>query len=186
MKLFSILIALACVALAVSLQGQSKAAPETPAKTAKAPAKIVLPTVKSADLNGKPFVLPDDFSAPRTLLLIAFEREHQDLIDGWVAGLKLSPEAADWFELPIVGEMSATHQKFLDGAMRGGIRGENQRARVVTLYADRAKFIAPLGQSATDTIYVVVAQPNGEVLALQTGKFDKAKAATIAKVWRAN
>ena len=184
MKLFSILILLACVALAISLQTQSKAAPEKPVKTAKAPAKMMLPRVESADLNGKAFVLPDDFSAPRTLLLVAFEREHQDLIDGWVEGLELKPTDKDWFEMPTVGAMSPMRQKFLDGAMRSGIRGENMRSRVVTLYTDRKKFIAPLGKTKTDTIYVVVAGPKGEVLTMQSGAFDQAKAAKITAQWR--
>lgn len=143
-----------------------------------------IPRVEFADLNGKPLVLPDDFTAPRTLLLIAFHREHQDLIDGWMSGLALKPTDKDWFELPTVGAMGFMGQKFLDGAMRNGIRSEAQRSRVVTLYTDPKKFIAPLGKTKTDTIYVAVVAKDGEVLALSEGVFDKDKAAKVREAWR--
>ena len=185
MKPFSILIALACVTLAVALQVQSKAAPETPTKAAKSAVKMSIPKVESADLNGKAFVLPDDLGAPRTLLLVAFQRDHQDLIDSWVEGLKLQPTDKDWFELPVVGAMSPIRQKFLDGAMRGGIQGESKRSRVITLYTDAKKFVAPLGKTKTDTIYVAVVAKDGEVLALEEGRFDKKKAEAIKQLWRA-
>ncbi len=182
MKLLPVLALLACAATATLLVARADDGRKAKTKPA---AKMQLPRVESADLNGKKFVLPDDFSAPRTLLLVAFEREHQDLIDGWVKGLKLEETDKDWFELPTVGAMNPMRQKFLDGAMRSGIRGNAMRSRVVTLYTDQKKFIAPLGKTKTDTIYVVVAGKNGEVLALQAGAFDKAKAQKIGKFWRA-
>lgn len=153
-------------------------------KKVKSAKKSIAP-VESADLNGKTVTLPDDFSAPRTLLLIAFQREHQDLIDGWVTGLKLKPTDKDWFELPVVGEMNFLGQKFLDGAMRSGIKGDDKRSRVVTLYTDQKKFIAPLGKTKADTIYIVIAAKNGAVLALQEGAWSREKAQQINAQWRA-
>lgn len=129
--------------------------------------------------------LPDDFSAPRTLLLVAFQRDHQTLIDSWVEGLKLKATDRDWVELPIVGPMNFVSQKFLNGAMKSGIAGEDKRSRVITLYSDAKKWIAPLGVTKTDVIYVVVVAKNGEVLGMQEGAFDKKKADAIGKIWRA-
>ncbi len=175
MKLLPTLLILGCAATLISVANAQKSKPAV---------KMHIPRVESADLNGKPFVLPDDFTSPRTLLLIAFQREHQDLIDGWVAGLALKSTDKDWFELPTVGAMGFMGQKFLDGAMRSGIRGEDKRSRVVTLYIDPKKFIAPLGKTKTDTIYIAVVAKNGEVLALSEGAFDKNKAAKIKDSWR--
>ena len=154
-------------------------------KPPKVVAKKSIIKIKSADLNTKPVILPDDFSAPRTLLLVAFQREHQDLIDGWAKGLKLKPTDKDWFELPVVGAMNFVGQKFLDGAMRSGIAGTDKRSRVVTLYTDAKKWIAPLGVTETDTIYAVVVAKNGEILTMQSGAFDPKKAGVITKIWRA-
>lgn len=155
------------------------------AKKPKPAANQNITKIKSADLNGKTVTLPDDFSAPRTLLLVAFQRDHQGIIDGWVEGLKLKPTDKDWFELPVVGAMNPIGQKFLDGAMRSGIAGDDKRSRVVTLYTDAKKWIAPLGKTKTDTIYVVVVAKNGEILGVQDGTFDKKKADAINKIWRA-
>lgn len=154
-------------------------------KAPESVAKRSIAKIKAADLNGKTVTLPDDLVAPRTLLLVAFQREHQDLIDGWAKGLKLKPTDKDWFELPVVGPMNFMGQKFLDGAMKSGIAGKDKRSRVITLYTDAKKWIAPLGVSKTDTIYAVVVAKNGEVLALQEGAFAPKKADAINKIWRA-
>ena len=98
--------------------------------------------------------------------------------------MKLQETDKDWFELPVVGAMNPLGQKFLDGAMRSGIRGDDKRSRVITLYTDPKKWIAPLGKTKTDTIYIVVAAKNGEVLALQEGAFSQEKARKISAQWR--
>ncbi len=175
------ILAVACAATIALIGANVAGAQATPA-TSKA-RKSIAP-VKSADLNGKAFALPADFSASRTLLLVAFQRDHQDLIDGWVEGMKLQETDKDWFELPVVGAMNPMGQKFLDGAMRSGIRGDDKRSRVITLYTDPKKWIAPLGKTKTDTIYIVVAAKNGEVLALQEGAFSQEKARKISAQWR--
>ena len=159
--------------------------PDTKSKPVAQP-KRVLPTIKSADLNGKPFALPDDLTAPRTLLLVAFEREHQALVDSWATALKLSPDDKDWFELPVVGAMSEQRQNALDNSMRGGIRGENKRSRVITLYTDRLQFLQSLGlgESNTGTILVLVVSPQGEILEWESGGFDRENAQKIIDAWR--
>ena len=168
-------------ACATSIGADAAGAQSTPA-TSKA-AKSIAP-IQSADLNGKTVNLPADFSAPRTLLLVAFQREHQDLIDGWAQGLKLKPTDADWYELPVVGAMNPIGQKFLDGAMKSGIQGDDKRSRVITLYTDQKKWIAPLGKTKTDTIYIVVVDKDGEVTALQEGAFSPEKLKAIVAEWR--
>jgi len=140
--------------------------------------------VESADLNGDAFIVPDSFTAPRTLLLLAFEREHQALIDTWSRGLELSPDDCDWFELPIVKAPGFLARKLIDIGMRSGIRAQNQRARIVTLYTNGAEILKPLGWSDTATIYAVVVTPTGEVCAQVEGGFDEAKARIIREAWR--
>ncbi len=180
MKIFP-LIALSVTTVALFSEGHAEEA----APIAKpAPKKLVLPRLDSADLNGNTFVIPDNFVAPRTLLLIAFERNHQNLIDSWVEGLKITPEIKNWYELPVVGQMSQLRQGFLDNAMRVGIRGEDKRAHVVTLYIPPSKITGALGKIKTDTIYVAVVGRKGEVLALAEGAFDKTKARYINHIWR--
>jgi hypothetical protein len=41
----------------------------------------IFPSLSGENLNGKKFNLPQDFPADKTLLLIAFEREQQVVLD---------------------------------------------------------------------------------------------------------
>ncbi len=128
-----------------------------------------LPFIAAQDLNKKKIEWPKDFSADRTLLIVAFARGQQPQIDTWVSALKLNaPGAPPWFEVPVIKNPGSFVRSFIDGGMRRGIPSSAARSHVVTVYTDKKAFMAATGLPSED-VHVLVVARSGAVLARATG-----------------
>jgi hypothetical protein len=76
------------------------------------------PPVTAADLNGRKLALPADFPAKRTIVILAFTQSQQVEVDGWINGMKLKPEAANWLEMPVIDQPGPVGRFFIDNGMR--------------------------------------------------------------------
>jgi hypothetical protein len=131
----------------------------------------VFPTEAIADLNGRTLKFPSEFPGEKTIVLVAFVQQQQTDIDAWVEALKLKEKNAPaWIELPTVADMGPGFRKFLDGAMQSGIKKTDDRARVFTLYTDVAGFCRKMGMPSTKTVYALVVDRKGKVLASVAGR----------------
>jgi hypothetical protein len=126
---------------------------------------------------------PQDFPGRYTIALLAFRRYQQAHIDTWmpIAQVleKLFP-GVGYIELPIVYEMPALRQFFLNEGMRAGIPDNKARERTSTLYVDKAEFLSELQIRTQDQIQVLLINQRGTILWRETGSFtpDKGKALT--------
>jgi hypothetical protein len=123
------------------------------------------PSVTATDLNGRQVAFPDDFGPGPTLVLIAFQRWQQELVDEW---LPLARELAgaydgfDYYEFPVIARIYGPTRWLVDGGMRAGIPDPEARARTVTLYVDKAGFRESLGLESEETVYALLVV-DGEV-----------------------
>jgi len=65
----------------------------------------MFPAVRASNLNGRPFDLPGDFEGERNLVILAFQREQQALVDSWSPAIaNLLARYADlcFYELPTI------------------------------------------------------------------------------------
>jgi hypothetical protein len=147
------------------------------------PAALALPRLDATDLNGKPVRLPMDLTGDRTVLLIAFEREQQADIDGWVEGLGLKASGTAWLELPVIENPGTIGRFLIDAGMRRGLPDSGVRARVVTLYTDKQAIKSALGIQS-ETVHALVVDRAGRVLASAEGRFDPRKASRIRELAR--
>ncbi len=139
----------------------------------------ILPTVIARDLNKKPVIWPKDFTAEHTILLVAFTRQQQPVVDAWVTGLQLkTPGAPAWFEVPVIKNPGGFVRGFIDNGMRRGIPSVEARAHVVTLYTDKTAFKKAVGLPDED-VHVLVVAKDGKVIARQSGIHTVVKATAI-------
>lgn len=123
-----------------------------------------LPHLATRDLNGVRRTLPD---GRLNVLLIAYQRWQQLEADTWIPALdelERRHESVSYFELPVVGRMSALRQRSLDHFMRRGIRQHGMRARTLTFYVDATDFREPLGIPDEEHIAIVLVDVDGLVL----------------------
>ncbi len=132
------------------------------------------PGVSGENLNGKRFDLPRDFEGALNLVVIAFQREQQRDVDGWMPFLKaLAKDGGDVriYELPTLGRRYRLMRPIIDGGMRGGIPDTSVRAITITLYIDKAPFRRALELAGENRIYVLAVDREGRVHARASGLF---------------
>jgi hypothetical protein len=143
------------------------------------PATQHFPTFAAKDLAGTALTLPKDLPGDRTILLVAFERHQQDDIDTWTQGMHLLGSKLAWLELPVIQNPGAFMRWFIDGGMRRGITDHEIWKHVVTLYIDKAAFKKAVGIESEKTVYALVVDRQGHVLATVTGDYSEAGAAKL-------
>jgi hypothetical protein len=145
----------------------------------------VFPEVTGRNLEGREFQLPQDFEGDVNLVLVAFQREHQTLVDSWM------PAAAAWaesysglqyYELPTLGSGYRLFRGFIDGGMRGGIPDIAARERTITLYLNKTSFRDALGLASEETIYALVVDAEGLVVRCVEGAYSGEKGAIVQEV----
>ena len=151
-----------------------------PTTTKKSPQTFPEMQVKNLMDETKNF--PREFPADRTLLLIAFQPEQQEILDDWSRRLKLDqPGAAEWLELPIIDDPGAFLRWFVDTGMRNGIPNPETRARVFTIYAPRVEFVRSLGLPDSTQVHIAVADRDGRIITHVSGVWTTEKEKQLRK-----
>ncbi len=97
------------------------------------------PTMSGDDLLRRRVTIPAGLEGRLNLVLIAFQRWHQDLIDGWlpaVAQLEARHPELRHYELPVLPTMGWLSRTFINEGMRAGIPDQHTRAATITLYTE--------------------------------------------------
>ena len=140
------------------------------------------PTVRGSNLARRQFTLPADLEGSLNVLLVAFYRWHQRVVDTWVPfGDELEREYPDLlvYELPVIQRMGPLRQRFIDGGMRAGIPDPVARARTITLYLDKPAFRRALDMPDEEDIYVLLVDRQGQVRWRERGAFTPQKGASL-------
>ena len=137
--------------------------------------QVAFPSVPARDLQGVDVRFPAAFQGEHNVVLIAFHRRHQALVDSWVPWLE-ARAAADpglrIFELPTIGRIWAPVRNFIDGGMAAAIREPEILRRTFTIYGDVRHVTRPLGIEDRSTISVVLVDRSGIVRWCGAGEFD--------------
>jgi hypothetical protein len=145
------------------------------------------PEVVGRNLEGLEFQLPADFGGAVNLVLVAFRREQQALVDTWLppaAALADSVGDLQYYELPVLSRAYKLVRRFIDGGMRAGISDLAARERTITLYIDKKPFREALGISNEDTIYILVLASDGRVALMLDGAFSEDKGSSVRRAAR--
>jgi len=137
---------------------------------------VRFPALTARDLEGRSLSLPDDLATEPSILLIAFQRWHQSLIDGWRVFLEHAEERfpnARVYELIVLSRTYSPARPFIDGGIRSGVTESAVRRGVLTLYIDIRDFQRSLEIASTETICVLILDPAGEVAWNHEGAIDQ-------------
>jgi len=148
---------------------------------------IDFPRVPARDLEGRDVSLPEGFSGQRNVVIVAFQRKHQRLVDSWIPWLE---EQADvdpglrFYELPTLARMWAPARTMIDGGMAAAIRDPVVLQRTLTIYGDVGRLTRPLAIESRSTISLFAVDGSGRVHWSGTGGFDAAAARALAAALR--
>jgi ATP10 protein len=145
----------------------------------------MFPNVHASNLNRRTFNLPADFESERNLVIVAFQRDQQEVVDTWTAPIRdLLARCPDlrFYELPTISRGNPLFRAWLDGAMRRGIPDQQSREQTITLYLDKADFRRALGLPHEETIYVLLVDRGGHVFWRGEGEYSAQLAAELERV----
>jgi hypothetical protein len=145
----------------------------------------IFPEVRARNLEGDDVDLPGGFAGERNVVAIAFQRNHQGLVDSWVPWFEersASDPALRFYEVPTIGRMWAPVRNFIDGGMAAAIREPVILRRTLTVYGDVNRLTEPLGIDDRSTIAILLVGPSGQVRWCGQGGFTPALAGDLEVV----
>jgi hypothetical protein len=145
-------------------------------------APVTFPTVEARNLQGLGVTLPSAFEGDRNVVVVAFKREHQALVDSWVPWLE-AQAAVDaglrFYEIPTIGRIWAPVRNMIDGGMARAIKEPVVLQRTLTVYGDVNRLTRPLAITDTSTIAVFLVDAVGTVLWSGSGPFTDTSASAL-------
>lgn len=147
-------------------------------------AGVRFPEVVGIDLEGREISLPTGLAGRRNLVAVAFEREHQPVVDTWIAGVEpllvQDPELR-LYEVPTIYEGSTLFRLWLNNGMRAGITDQVARRRTVTIYVDREQFNTALSIPDTSDVHLLLLNADGLIAWRSTGPANDEKLAALSQ-----
>lgn len=126
------------------------------------------PQVTGSNLEREEVVLPRDLVGAVNLLLIAFQRHHQDWIDQWLPlakRLEADGQGLAYYELPTLDSYNAPSRMWINEGMRAGIPDPVARERTITLFLEnKEEFLRALDIESQETIHALLVTREGEIL----------------------
>ena len=140
------------------------------------------PELTARDLDGREAALPAGLPGELTVVLVAFHRSQQALVDSWVPWLEARMAVDSRLrvvELPVLALHWAPGRSAIDGGMAAAIPDPVVRRRTLTVYTDVRRVAAALGIEDRETITVCLVDRSGRVWWKASGGFDRATAAAL-------
>ncbi len=133
---------------------------------------VGFPHLAARDLEGHTLELPDDFAGASNLVIVAFKREQQSMVDSWVAWFEtIAAEhpTLRCYEVPVIATRWSPARPFIDGGMAQAVRVQEARRRTLTVYTDVRRVTDALAIDDTDTVTVLLVESDGRLRWRTTG-----------------
>ncbi len=147
------------------------------------------PIIEASNLEGKKVLLPQDLEGTLNVVIIAFQRQQQSLVDTWIQFLEVLMNKTpnfSFYELPTIRSGIPFLRFIVDSGMRAGIPDKNARERTITIYTKKKKFRQRLDIPNEDTIYIFLIKKDGHILWRSEGEFTEQKANELEKTINEN
>jgi hypothetical protein len=143
------------------------------------------PPLAARDLDGHEVALPAGLPDQWNIVIVAFRRRQQELVDSWVPWLEeraATTPGLRFVELPAIGMQWQPARPVIDGGMAAAIRDQQTRRRTLTVYTDLRRLTAPLGIGDQTTIWLFLVDRAGQVRWRGSGGWDATTAAALGTV----
>ncbi len=121
--------------------------------------------------------IPDELDGDYKLMIVAFQRNHQQLVDTWFAAgdaLELTYNKPEkkfrYYEIPTIYKMGFIRRSLLNTGMRSGVKAQAARERTFTIYIDKAPLTKTLQIPNETDIHLFLLNDTGKVLWRCQGK----------------
>ncbi len=147
------------------------------------------PIIEASNLEGQKVLLPQDLEGTLNVVIIAFQRQQQLLVDTWIPFLEALMHKTlglAFYELPTIRSGIPFLRFIVNSGMRSGIPEKSARERTITIYIKKKKFRQRLEIPNEDTIYIFLMKKDGHILWRSEGEFTKQKGIELEKAINEN
>lgn len=158
---------------------RSASAGDTGAVRQDAPAPLpgpLFPALEGHDIDGRKLVVPAQLDGSYNLVVVAYERYHQRLVDTWIERARELERRNDHirvYEIPVIRNMSWIRRKQLDFWMSQGISDPLARATTITIYTDVDRINRSLRVPHSNNIRLFLIDQSGAVYWRGAGPYDR-------------
>ena len=131
------------------------------------------PALKVRDLEGVDHVIPDGLPGGPHVVVVAFQRWHQSLVDEWKPQLTAVAEGhpgTEVWEVPSISKGYRIFRGGIDGGMRAAIPDVDVRRHTLTAYTDLRAMARDLGIDSFDTVQLFLVDCQGTILWRASGE----------------
>ncbi len=124
------------------------------------------PALRVRDLEGIEYVIPDELPGGPHVIILAFQRGHQAIVDRWKLPLEAVAErhpGTEVWEVPSLSRAWRLFRSQIDGGMRAGIPDVDVRRHTLTTYTDLSALAGALDLDALETVHVFVVGCEGSI-----------------------
>lgn len=144
----------------------------------------LFPSLQARNLEGRTFNLPEDFAGDLNIVLVAFERWHQAVVDSWLPAVETlmarHPRLA-LYEIPVLSSHYRLMRPFIDGGIAASLH-HRARQRTLTAYTDRGRVVHALELPNHHTVAILLVDRQGRILWRSSGWYDPNEAAMLEHV----
>ena len=130
------------------------------------------PCLSARDLEGRAVSLPDDLGGEHSLVIVAFRREQQPIVDSWIAwyeSIATECPTLGCYELAVIATRWSPARPFIDGGMARAVRERHARRRTLTVYTDVRRVTDALAIDDTGVVTVLLVGADGRLRGRTTG-----------------
>jgi len=135
------------------------------------------PPTETENLLGENYLLPEDFGAEWSIVVLSLQREHAELMEEWNTHIldytEKEIDELSYYQIALIDDIPKWIRNMISGGMRRAVKEEEYQARFFVLFAEREKFLSDFGITDDTEPLILAVRKNGEVVVLARGAFSE-------------
>ena len=132
-----------------------------------------IPKMEGETLDKVERVYPKDFEGKPTVMVMLFDQDQQDQLNGWADAIDDLPSDVGMIEVALIGKVNGMVKYFIKGGMRDALDDDMIRqARTMPYFGDADKVKKRLKIDDISQVTAFLLSPSGKVLWQASGDYD--------------
>ena len=132
-----------------------------------------IPKMEGETLDKTERVYPRDFGGKPTMMVVLFDQDQQDQLDGWAQAIDELPDGIEMIEVALIGKVNGMVKFFIKGGMRDLYESDPARmARMMPYFGDADKVKKRMKITDISEVQAFLLSSSGKVLWQAKGDYD--------------
>ncbi len=131
-----------------------------------------IPKMEGETLDKVERVYPKDFNGKSTMMVVLFDQDQQDQLDGWADAISDLPQDMPMVEIALIGKVNGMVKYFIKGGMRDLYEDSPERmARMMPYFGDADKVKKRMKITDITKVHAFLLSASGKVLWQAAGDY---------------